>query len=378
MKKYMYSFCIFLLIVITSIAYLGNVNRDYIDKYSIVVSNNIRKIEDFQYNNSINEIISVHKSIDSIKKLKKKLFDKHFEFKNISTSKVFSNSIRKKFNYDFVDKYMNVLSCNLLNYSKLTYEDLQNNYDKINIDSKNYDYSQIVPAELNYIRVTRAILVYFPIEINKDYILEFKWMYRSWIEMQKYESPNWRTDLVVFINNDPKYFDDFFLNKLNCSFENKRISNKNEPMCTLINYIPLRNRELIQTKFREFNSTQKYDYLLNNVNIFSDEELNLAPFYEFLKEQVSNYGYLDSILMAFDGYKYLKTAGYNFVIRSDMDIFLTPLFGKWLPRNCNDFYVGRGGFSSPFNINRLNRIAKALNFFSASQENLGSTWCVIL
>ncbi len=43
--------------------------------------------------------------------------------------------------------------------------------------------------------------------------------------------------------------------------------------------------------------------------------------------------------MAFDGWNYFKLAGYHFLIRSDMDVFLTPLFDRWLPRNYNDFYV---------------------------------------
>ena len=43
--------------------------------------------------------------------------------------------------------------------------------------------------------------------------------------------------------------------------------------------------------------------------------------------------------MAIDGWNYLKLAGYHFLIRSDMDVFLTPLFDRWLPRNYNDFYV---------------------------------------
>lgn len=36
--------------------------------------------------------------------------------------------------------------------------------------------------------------------------------------------------------------------------------------------------------------------------------------------------------------------------------------------------VGRGGFSSAFNINRLRRVAKELNLEYAEQINLGSTW----
>jgi hypothetical protein len=57
-----------------------------------------------------------------------------------------------------------------------------------------------------------------------------------------------------------------------------------------------------------------------------------------------------------------------------MDVFLTPLFGQWLPRNCNDFYVGGGGYSSGFNSKRLRRVSRLLNLQYANQENLGSTW----
>ena len=37
-----------------------------------------------------------------------------------------------------------------------------------------------------------------------------------------------------------------------------------------------------------------------------------------------------------------------------MDVFLTPLFGHWLPRRCNDLVTGRGAFSHDFNEKRLN------------------------
>jgi hypothetical protein len=57
-----------------------------------------------------------------------------------------------------------------------------------------------------------------------------------------------------------------------------------------------------------------------------------------------------------------------------MDVFLTPLFGKWLPRDCNDFCVGEGGYSSEFNEMRFKRIAKQLKFDYESTKNIGSTW----
>lgn len=73
-------------------------------------------------------------------------------------------------------------------------------------------------------------------------------------------------------------------------------------------------------------------------------------------------------------YEYFKAAGYDFLVRSDMDVFLTPLFATWLPRHCNDFNVGRGGYSTEFNAKRFGRIAQNLGLNYAGQQNLGSTW----
>lgn len=61
-------------------------------------------------------------------------------------------------------------------------------------------------------------------------------------------------------------------------------------------------------------------------------------------------------------------------MRSDMDVFLTPLFATWLPRHCNDFNVGAGQYSSPFNDKRLMRAAARIHFNHAFKRNFGSTW----
>ena len=78
--------------------------------------------------------------------------------------------------------------------------------------------------------------------------------------------------------------------------------------------------------------------------------------------------------MAFEGYEYFKRAKYDFLIRSDMDVFLTPMFAKWLPVHCNDFVTGGGGFSNGYNVKRLKRIAESIGLKSSSVWNLGSTW----
>ncbi len=156
-------------------------------------------------------------------------------------------------------------------------------------------------------------------------------------------------------------------------FMYRRKSPLDKPMCTLINYKALKQRNIKDTVIGFSKPEEYYDHVLNKVDILSDDPDNLKPFYTLLGK-ISKYDYLDSILMVFDGYHYFKEAGYNFLIRSDMDVFLTPLFGSWLPRHCNDFYVGRGGFSTPFNEKRLRRIAENIGFQFASVSNLGSTW----
>lgn len=233
-------------------------------------------------------------------------------------------------------------------------------------------YNSPAPNSTHEHRIIRGILVYLPIQKLNVFVHEIKWLYRSWIHMQTYEPVKWRTDLIIFVDKENENFQqqDFFLTKLNCTFENKRLSNFDKPMCTLINYKALKDRNLTKPSTNNFN----YNHILDNIDIFSDDKKNLEQFYSLLKSNLADYGYLDSILMAFEGHSYLKSAGYDFLIRSDMDTFLTPMFSTWLPIHCNDFIVGGGGFSSEFNRKRFRRIAKELGFSYPDAGGLGSTW----
>ena len=75
--------------------------------------------------------------------------------------------------------------------------------------------------------------------------------------MQKYEPDMWRTDLVLFLERDEKVLNEssFIFNRMNCSFENVRTSEYDEPMCTLVEFVSLQKRNIKQP------------------------ELNIAPFY---------------------------------------------------------------------------------------------------
>lgn len=271
----------------------------------------------------------------------------------------------------FIEKYPNVNQCKKGVLKKWSINNLYNNQQQFN-------YSKKASKETHNHRYIRGVSVYLPVENFDDYIPEFRWLYRSWIEMQRYEPVKWRTDLVVFIERS-----DFnVLKELNCTYENRRTNVLDKPMCTLIKYIPLKDRAILRLNnsiFKDDNKAidanskllEKYEYLLNKVDIFSDDELNLLPFLTLVKKSLKSYVYLDSVLIAFEGYSYFKSAGFDFIIRSDMDVFLTPLFSTWLPKHCNDFVVGGGAYNNDFNINRLKRIANHLNFKSAGQWNLG-------
>ncbi|CAF1132034.1 unnamed protein product, partial [Brachionus calyciflorus] len=240
-------------------------------------------------------------------------------------------------NYDYLSRFDFFLNC-------------KNNINpwKPDGNTTNYDlnkYNDVAPNSTHEIRITRAIIIFFPIQKMSKFQHELKWLYRSWINMQTYEPKKWRTDLIIFLdtNNSAYKNPDIFLNDLNCKLDNKRKSLEDKPMCSLISYKTLATHQL-------------------------------KEFYSLLNANLLDYKYLDSILMAFEGYSYFKLAGYDYLIRSDMDTFLTPMFATWLPVHCNDFVVGGGGYSSEFNRKRFRRIAQNLGLNYPDVGDLGSTW----
>ena len=87
------------------------------------------------------------------------------------------------------------------------------------LDQAPYDYSKPAESGSHALRVLRAVLVYFPADKYAEFELEFKWMYRSWVEMGRHEPARWRTDLVVFVDTDKAVVREkgFLLTQLNCS-----------------------------------------------------------------------------------------------------------------------------------------------------------------
>jgi hypothetical protein len=162
---------------------------------------------------------------------------------------------------NYLQKNPHLLSC-AKEYAKWSYDETKTK------EATPFDYAKESPLTIHTLRITRAILVFFPIESLEHFKLEFKWLYRSWIEMQKHEPEQWRTDLIVFIENDKKIFADsnLFFNKMNCEFTNLRLSDTDKPMCTLIDFKPLQKRDNIAAS-----TTKPYDAILDETKVFDDD-----------------------------------------------------------------------------------------------------------
>lgn len=172
-------------------------------------------------------------------------------------------------------------------------------------DSDDFDYSQPAPVELHEKRITRAMVINFPIASLDHYVYEIKWLYRSWTHMMRFEPAKWRTDLVIFVERDAELFErsNFFLNELNCRFENVRRSVSDRPMCALVYYRSFRRRNFpTQDENESFES--KYRRLLEYVNVFETNLDEFEKLYKLMKTELNDYAYLDSILVGFEGYFY--------------------------------------------------------------------------
>ena len=119
--------------------------------------------------------------------------------------------------------------------------------------------------------------------------------------MQTYEPSRWRTDLIIFYDlNSSKEIAkaDFFLNQLNCSVKNRRTRPDQRPMCTMIPYKAVKDREgpLINPNNPLLKDERVYEFLFNDLNIFNTSNEDMGTFLSLLKSNLASYGSLDSRL----------------------------------------------------------------------------------
>jgi hypothetical protein len=144
-------------------------------------------------------------------------------------------------------------------------------------DKNNYQVSANI--ELHNHRITRAVIVFYPANQFDYFEQEFRWFYRSWTEALKFEPKFWRTDLIIFLDHRIYLSTQKTLfQELNCSITNLRKSKKDEPMCTIIDYISIRERNIPlynESYFQNVPNEDIYRYLFRKVNVFDDSPQNL-------------------------------------------------------------------------------------------------------
>jgi hypothetical protein len=196
-------------------------------------------------------------------------------------------------------------------------------------------------------KVLRALLTFYPNDQKDVFEPEVRWFYRSWVEMMTNESSLWRTDFIIYTTE----YDPIFKN-LDCVYDQIRLSYEEKPKCRIFPYIRIKNRA---SKHEPSSAYQ----------IVNQQRSQL------LKENLRDYGYIDSINTVFEYNS--SYAMYDYVLRTDLDCFLTKNFALYVPYD-NSLLVGHGGYSTLFNDKRLKRIAHDMNWQYADKNSLGSTW----
>jgi hypothetical protein len=147
--------------------------------------------------------------------------------------------------------------------------------------------------------IRRAIVVHFPVARASVHLPELKWLYLSWIETIATQPAHWRTDLLIY-SSASSIFDD-----LGC-YPIERNSSANS--CLWIDYDSIWTRS----------DTGRFQSIREHVPSWCRHLDSLAILLEH-----------DAILFTYD-----------YILRTDLDVFLTPRFARYVPRNCT-IHIGR-------------------------------------
>jgi hypothetical protein len=201
--------------------------------------------------------------------------------------------------------------------------------------------------------ILRGLLIFYPEDQEAQFLPELLWLYRSWIEMMKDEPSLWRTDLIIYTGNYTSN-----LQQLGCIHTQIRINKEEPPQCRVFLYKRIRLRDAQYPKNAANFLYQQFD---------KDRSTLLIT-------HLQKYRYIDSINIIAECYPSFRM--YDYILRTDMDVFLTKNFGRFVPYK-DTVLVGHGAYSTKFNIARLRRIARDINWSYANLTNLGSTWSVV-
>ena len=200
----------------------------------------------------------------------------------------------------------------------------------ISIASQNLTNALGTPFSQKKSRISRGVAIYFPAsEAQQE--KELSGHLLSVAYMRSTQPSGMKTDVLVFTpprgNN--------FTESLGCTHA-MRSSFADREMCRIVQHIPLAERPGI------------------------------------VDPLVSYKRYVDSVLMLAEFRDYDK---YDYLLKSDMDTFITPGFANWtLPAN-KLIATGRGGYDHPNSRLRLSFIMKhTLNLRDEGRSNIGTTW----
>ena len=174
----------------------------------------------------------------------------------------------------------------------------------------------------------------------------------------KFESKYWRTDLLIYTGNYSQS-----LQELGCSLNEQRRDHLQPPQCRVFLY-----RRLSKRSIHSFTQRQMI-YINHTPDHFYQVDLQRS---RLLFDLMKTYGYIDSVNIIAEAYP--TFAYYHYILKTDIDVFLTPAFAKFLPVTNRTLLVGRGGYSTKFNTQRLGRIARDMTWKYANVTNIGSTW----
>ncbi len=176
--------------------------------------------------------------------------------------------------------------------------------------------------------------------------------------MMKYESKHWRTDLIIYTGNYS-----ISLQQLGCVLNQKRQDHIERPQCRVFLYLRLANRLI--------SSITQYQITLidnNEKDLYQIDDQRSILLHKLMK----TYEYIDSVNIIAEAYPTFEY--YHFILKTDIDVFITEQFAKHLPITIRTLLTGRGGYSTVFNTRRLGRIARDMNWKYKNITNIGSTW----
>ena len=190
--------------------------------------------------------------------------------------------------------------------------------------------SEIPKSSANYVR---AITGYLPAGIPR-FMDEFKSMYLSVAIMRTNQPRTIKTDLLIFCERSSQTE----LEELGCSTQKRLTWDESEKCVILFREDSLREaaRGYNVDPLSKYENAKSVDFLLG------------------MSEQLMN--------------------TYDYLLRTDLDVFITPGFADWLPKNLTLLITGQGGYGSVNAEHHLKWISERLNLRNSGYTNIGSTW----